>query len=55
MVPEPRSWVQFSPVMQFFTERIPPSPASTGSAGTTAPERGQAVPTAAARTQEGEY
>jgi hypothetical protein len=54
MVPEPRSWVQFPPVTQFFAARIPPSLASAGPAGTAAPEREQAAPTAAARTQEGE-
>jgi hypothetical protein len=54
MVPELRSWVQFPPAMQFFTAHIPSSLASAGSAGTAAPEREQAAPTAAARTQEGE-
>jgi hypothetical protein len=54
MVPEPRSWVQFPPAIQFSAARIPPSLASTGSAGTATPEREQAAPTVAARTQEGE-
>jgi hypothetical protein len=53
MVPELRSWVQFPPATQFSVARIPPSLASVGPAGTAAPEREQAAPTAAARTQEG--
>jgi hypothetical protein len=55
MVPEPRSWVQFPPAMQFSAARIPPSLPSAGSAGMATPEREQAAaPTAAAHTQEGE-
>jgi hypothetical protein len=54
MVPELRSWVQFPPATQFSAARIPPSLASAGPAGTAAPEREQAAPTVAARTQEGE-
>jgi hypothetical protein len=46
MVPKPRSWGQFPPVTQFSVARIPPSLASVGSAGTAAPEREQAAPTA---------
>jgi hypothetical protein len=55
MVLEPRSWVQFLMAAQFFATRIPPSLASTGPAGTAAPEREQAAPTAVTHTQEGEY
>jgi hypothetical protein len=52
IVPEPRSWVQFSSTMQFSAARIPPSLVSAGPAGTTAPERERQQ--AVARTQEGE-
>jgi hypothetical protein len=54
MVSEPRSWVQFPLVTQLSVARIPPSLASAGPAGTAAPEREQAAPTATACTQEGE-
>jgi hypothetical protein len=54
MVPESRSWVQFPPATQFSAARIPPSLASAGPTGTAAPEREQAAPTTAARTQEEE-
>jgi hypothetical protein len=54
MVSEPRSWVQFPLTTQFFAARIPPSLASAGSAGTAAPERQQAAPTAVTHTQEEE-
>jgi hypothetical protein len=50
-----RCWVQFSLTTQFFVTRISSSLASVGPVGTAAPEREQAAPTAAARTQEGEY
>jgi hypothetical protein len=53
MVLEPRSWVQFLLATQFSDARISPSLASAESAGTAAPEREQAAPTAAAHTQEG--
>jgi hypothetical protein len=55
MVPEPRSWVQFPLVTQFFVARIPPSLASVGPAGTAALEREQAASITADRMQEGEY
>jgi hypothetical protein len=54
MVLESRSWVPFPRATQFFAARIPLSLASAGPAGMATPEREQAVPTAAARTQEGE-
>jgi hypothetical protein len=54
MVPEPRSWVQFLPGMQFFVVRIPSSLASAGPTGTTTPEWEQATPIATVRMQEGE-
>jgi hypothetical protein len=54
MVSELKSWVQFSPVTQFFDARTPPSLASVGPVGTTAPEREQAAPITVARTQERE-
>jgi hypothetical protein len=54
MVSEPRSWIQFPPVTQFSAAHISLSLASTGFTGTAAPEREQAAPTAAARTQERE-
>jgi hypothetical protein len=53
MVPEPRSWIQFSPATQFSAARIPPSLASAGSAGTAAPEREQTAPTAVTHAGEG--
>jgi hypothetical protein len=53
MVPESRSWVQFSSATQFSAARIPPSLAFTEPIGTVAPKREQARPTATARTQEG--
>jgi hypothetical protein len=53
MVSEPRSWVQFPPATQFSATRIPPSLAFAGPAGTSATEREQAAPIAAARTQKG--
>jgi hypothetical protein len=55
MVPELRSWVQFSLTTQFSAACIPSSLASAGPTGTGASKREQAAPTAAARTQEGEY
>jgi hypothetical protein len=53
MVPKPRFWLQFPPATKFFTVCIPLSLASTGPAGTAAPEWDQAAPIAAARKQEG--
>jgi hypothetical protein len=53
-VPESRSCVKFSPVMQFFVALIPPSLASARPADTATPEREQAAPTVTARSQEGE-
>jgi hypothetical protein len=43
-----------SPATQFSIARIPPSLASAGPTGTATSEWEQAVPAAAARTQEGE-
>jgi hypothetical protein len=54
MVSKPRSWVQFLPATQFSAARIPPSLTAAGSVGTATPEREQAAPTAATRTQEGD-
>jgi hypothetical protein len=53
MVSEPMFWIQFPLITQFLATRISPSLASTGPAGTATLEREQAVPTAAAQTQEG--
>jgi hypothetical protein len=47
MVSEPRSWVQFSPIMQFSVRCIS---LSLASAGTTAPKREQATPTVVTHT-----
>jgi hypothetical protein len=46
MVLESRSWVQFPLATQFSAAGIPPTLASAGRAGTAAPEREQAAPTA---------
>jgi hypothetical protein len=53
-VPESMSCVKFSPVMQFFVARIPPSLVSARPTDTATPEREQAAPTAVAHSQEGE-
>jgi hypothetical protein len=55
MVPEPRSWVQFSPTTQFSATRIPLSLAFVEPTGMATPEQEQVAPTVTARTQEGEY
>jgi hypothetical protein len=54
MIPEPMSWVQFSPTTQFSVVRIPLSLALAGPTGTTASEREQVAPTAVTHTQEEE-
>jgi hypothetical protein len=55
MVPDLRSWVQFSPATQFSVAHIPPSLMSTRPTGMAMPEREQAAPIVVAHTWEGEY
>jgi hypothetical protein len=52
MIPEQKSWLQYSSATHFFTH-ILPSLASVGPAGMIALVREQPAPTVVTRTQEG--